>query len=322
MIRPLDKERLRAELGQVKRLLRQTPESAGVARLTLEVRAEDLEEELRDVEDAPAPLHASTAIFFSGKPVKGSHSIDIDFMVKALGSYQNLVSLVAAASSGRAIRHDGPIPQAAQSALHVARAGLRGSYGFVLEEPVEAQQPLISTALKDAVDDTVALITSAAETDDSAFTSIAANYPARVLEHLGGFFKHLSVSEAWVRVMTHDVDTRVEEDGIANALERASSVRVDEKKMQVGGYFRGHDSDGRSFRFFIAANGETITGKFPPDTPKDEVDGWAKLYGDKLFCHATFIKRTAKHKDKVRTTYTLLEAERFDSAPEDDGSSG
>lgn len=108
--------------------------------------------------------HGRISVFFSGRPIGDSQSIELKFAVAALTRFETVVltALAAAANENLGERGSLSVPGNARFAL---RDVARGSFGFIFEE-VSEQTDLFKSSMEEAVAKSTSLIAAFSGSDD------------------------------------------------------------------------------------------------------------------------------------------------------------
>jgi hypothetical protein len=91
-----------------------------------------------------------------------------DFATKALDNYQSIVATLVAERAGAELGTRGRLPRSFTSKLFI-RDMLRGSVGFLLQEPASAQLEFLQTALKEAVNEATDILQDLSGTEMRSF---------------------------------------------------------------------------------------------------------------------------------------------------------
>jgi len=255
MLRKLQNDFASSNLAAVTDILDHAP-ARSLTRLSLEGMRADLAAEVRHIRETPE-LQASTALFFSGRPVLGSRGIESEFASKALGTYQDIVTKLFALRSKGALGERGVVPDRDQSRLHVTGI-VRGSFGFLMED-AQAENVGVAPALKEAVDDSARLLGSFVEEDEENFESAIVDIDDRVLQTVRSFFDILSKDSATLRIVSGDSERTFDMNGIARATERARATLVQEVPETISGLLQGVMPEKHEFE--LRAGERTIAGK-------------------------------------------------------------
>src|ERR1700730_16429765 len=117
MLRKLQRDFASSNLASVTDILTHAP-ARSLTRLSLESMRDDLAANVRSIEETPE-RQASTALFFSGRPVAGNRGIESEFASKALGTYQDIVTKLFALRSNGQLGERGVVADRDLSRLHV-----------------------------------------------------------------------------------------------------------------------------------------------------------------------------------------------------------
>lgn len=254
------KAQLLAEQEFLKSRLERLP-PAGLTRRSVEAR-------LRSVSDALSSSAldgfepAKVRLTFRGRPVVGSHGIFADFGAKAVSSFNEAVSTVAASLSAT-LAATGPVPNREQYQLIVTGSAV-GSFGFELEEYRGEQLPLDeATPVAQALERTAELLKSTLGTDEELAES-ASDADPRALDKVRIFLQTLADSDA-VCTMEHGAKSfRFDNVGqVRNSLARLSRENLSESEERLSGEFQGFLPKGRTCEFYSYATQEIIRCKVP-----------------------------------------------------------
>jgi hypothetical protein len=258
---------------------------------------------------------ASAALFFGGQPVIGSRGIESGFGGEALAKFQDLISKVLAHESG-GLGQRGIVPNKAASTLHVTNI-VRGSFGFLLEE-VEAQEPLVATSLKVAVDEASRLLDAFGEPDEEQFRTVVAEIDQRVLGTAQDFFSLMKQSGATLRLVAGDQDRSFGPEAVARAAERATSTTVEEKDEEVSGQLTGVLPDAHQFEFRTNDERGVLRGRVDRVLTTDQLINFNRDLVNVNAIGLMRVKRVRRDGQLVRETFTLQSLNRNESDARDD----
>jgi hypothetical protein len=147
------------------------------------------------------------------------------------------------------------------------------------------------------------LLSSAGKSDE-AFVHALKDVSPRVHGRLSNFFKVLNANHASIRMQTGDMEIKIDQQHIAEAFNRASSVDVKENTIDMDGVFRGAMLDTWKFDF-RRDDAETISGSI--STNLDEAQVVKMLVYTNQECTAK-VKETqiTVQSGAVRTCYELI----------------
>ena len=131
---------LLSQRATVREQLGRLPSTAWMTKLSLEARLSCLQEAIGELEVSTAVEPAKVVVTFSGNPVEGSSGIWADFASKAMQSFTDAVSALAAGLN-TAVQAMGKIPNKDNNRLYITGTAL-GSFGFILEEKMPKQNEL------------------------------------------------------------------------------------------------------------------------------------------------------------------------------------
>ena len=265
MLRKLQNDFAVSNLSAVTDILTAAP-ARSLTRLSLQGMRDELSAEVRSLGETP-DRQASTALFFSGRPVLGSRGIESEFAAKALGTYQEIITKLFALRTKGSLGERGVIPDRERSRLHVTGI-VRGSFGFLMED-AQNEDTDTTPALKDAVDDSARLLSSFAEDDEDHFETAIGDIDNRVLQTVRSFFEILNRDSALLRIVSGDAERTFDLDGIARATERASATLVDEVPETIQGLLQGVMPEKHEFE--LRTEGRTISGKVTPEIPPEHM---------------------------------------------------
>lgn len=295
-----DRQHLLAEQKFLREQLATLPESAKLTRMSDESRLQAIESQLKQVpvdEQAPARVQLT----FNGRPVIGSYGIFADFGMKAVNSFTEAVSAMAA-SMQAPLASTGPIPNREQHQLLITNTAL-GSFGFELEE--YRTQKLLSeedSPVAQALAQTRDLLQGTLGGTDEDLADFVSETNLRALEKIRGFLQVLADNEAVCTLQYRERSVRFTDVGqIRKSLERLSLDNLSETEEILYGEFHGLLPKSRSFEFGLAElDSKVITGKVSVGI-KD-----AESLNQHLYKHVK-VKMLVTRIGGVRPRYVLLE---------------
>jgi hypothetical protein len=222
----------------------------------------DLAADVRTIEETPE-RQASTALFFSGRPVAGNRGIESEFASKALGTYQDIVTKLFALRSNGQLGERGVVADRDLSRLHVTGI-VRGSFGFLMEDAHNDDDAIVPV-LKGAVDDSARLLGSFVEEDEEHFETAIVDIDNRVLQTVKSFFDILSKDSATLRIISGESERNFDFIGIARAAERANATRVEAVPESIAGRLQGVMPEKHEFE--LKTDGRTLAGKVVASIP-------------------------------------------------------
>jgi hypothetical protein len=232
MSQKLERDFVSADLAAVEALLAESTEEDDLGALSLESRRNELRETLARMDETPETM-ASATLFFTGQPVIANRGIEAEFGADAAKGYQDIVTrLFAYRQTGR-LGQRGNIPGRELSKLYITHV-VRGSFGFRLEE-LAPQQPLLASALKEAMDETARVMLTFAEPDEEASLTSVTNLDGRVLDAVRAFFDLMRRSDAAFRLVSGELDRPFDRAAVQRAAERATITTLQESEEGFDG---------------------------------------------------------------------------------------
>ena len=256
-IQKLARDRTAAELKSIESLLAGLTEEDVMARISLEDRRDDLQNNLAEMAVEFEDGLASAALFFGGRPVAGQRGVESEFAGTAVAKFQDLVAKLLVQEIGE-LGQRGPVPNKAMSTMHITGL-VRGSFGFLVQE-LQPQGQLVHSALSKAVDDASRLMSAFSSDDEALFQSAAGDVDSRVLSTAGEFFSLLGENHATLRLVAGDHDDAFNAGAVQLAMQRAQTTVVDEGFGEIEGQLKGALPEGHMFEFADAL-GKVIRGR-------------------------------------------------------------
>jgi hypothetical protein len=269
MLKKLELQSLRADIGTVSALLQDRPlESDPIGHMQLSQRKAALEAQLAQVEEQ-IQHKAAVALFFNGGPVIGSRGIDASFAGKTVGLFQELVSKQFAAEEIGDIGRRGPVPMRTNSDLLLTNV-VRGSVGVLLEE-TEQNEVIADTQLKIVVDHVIETISAAAAPLSDDFERALEGMDSRYLSALGQFFEVMDEHRALLRLVEDERELELDAEAIRRGRDRAGAARIDEREFDnyIGRIYILPVA--RRFELWLA-EGEPILGGVANDFARHDLD--------------------------------------------------
>lgn len=299
----LDRDFVAADLAAVEQLLGKLTGRDVFARRSLESRREHLRNELATLAEDRGTL-ASASLFFSGEPVLANRGIEASFGAQAMEKFQDVVTKIFALQHTGALGQRGIVPGKDDSKLHITNV-VRGSFGFRLEE-MTPQTNLVTSPLKEAVDEAARLMERFGTEDEEAFEAEAENLDGRVLASVKEFFDALNSHRATFRLVSGNTDKSFRAQNISRAAERANITTVGEDQVDMPGQLSGALRDCRIFEFRPEDGRPAIKGAISPEVAPEKITEINHEFSDKDSI-ATFQVKSVRQNDKVlRERFTLL----------------
>jgi hypothetical protein len=262
-MKKLEREALLADREAVKAVLSSIGDADPVGRLSFDSRLRDIEQELATLEAKP-DAGGSVALLFAGEPVHGSRSIDVAFASKVMQTFQELISKRVASQEFGPLGDRGRIPGRSSASLAI-RELVRGSVGFMLEEDTESE-PLVDSAVKQAIDDVSDAIARTASQNEQDFEEAVERLDHRLLLSLREFFRTLDDERATVRIVEGERDSVLDAPAVKRGRQRVEMTDIDERETdQIVGELLGLLPAARRFEMRLTPSGEIIKGRVAAD---------------------------------------------------------
>lgn len=289
---------LLGEKAELERMLAETPEDAVLDRASLRSRITVVENAIAEL-GADTRVPARVRLTFKGKPVIGSHGIFAEFGTKAVNSFAESVTAMAASLSAP-LAAMGPIPGRDQHQLLITSTAL-GSFGFELEEHLPARlSPDEETPVARALAQTQQVLRGTQGTDDELADS-AFEADRRAIDKVRAFLQTLADSEATCAVEYGESIVRFTDVGqVRTSVERLSQEYLREESEELEGTLQGVLPAGRVFEFKVSNTAQTIRGKVAP-----AITDPATL--NQLLEHSVRIKVSVTRVGGGRPRYVLVE---------------
>lgn len=227
-MKKLEREALLADRAAAAEILTSIPEDDVFGRASFESRLEQLDRELKDLEQFPHDTSGSVALVFAGEPVHGARSIDVGFTSQVVGAFQDLVSSQVASDEVGVLGSRGPLPFQTPSKLAIADV-LRGSVGFILEEATPNLE-IVDTRVKKAISDVTNIIERMSAESETEFETAIESLDSRVLGDLKCFFQALDTYHAVVRIVDDVRELSLDTKTISRARDRIETTFIEEKE--------------------------------------------------------------------------------------------
>ncbi len=232
-----------SQRSTIRSQLNSLPSTAWMTKLSLEAHLTDLDNTITELTANSAVEPAKVIVTFSGNPVDGSSGIWADFASKAVQSFTDAVSALAAGLN-TAVQAMGKIPNKDNNRLYITNTAL-GSFGFVLEEKSPQQNELnldknSETDVKKALDQLTSIFQSAMTSDEVLSESVN-EINDRALEKVRTFIKILNDSDALCSIKLDDqkITFRDKED-LVQSLDRLKPDNIVIQHESLNGIFIGY----------------------------------------------------------------------------------
>lgn len=265
---------LLSQRATVREQLSRLPSNAWMTKLSLEARLSGIQETINELEATTVVEPAKVVVTFSGNPVDGSSGIWADFASKAMQSFTDAVSALAAGLN-TAVQAMGKIPNKDNNRLYITSTAL-GSFGFVLEEKMPQQTELgleqdSETDVKKALDQITSVFQSAM-TSDEVLSETLNEINDRALEKVRAFIKILNDSDALCSIKLDDKKiTFRDKDDLTQSLDRLKPDNIVVNHQDIDGTFIGYLPIDRIGEFQKKESHEIIKIKVSKDLADSDV---------------------------------------------------
>ncbi|KGT80804.1 hypothetical protein MA20_05105 [Bradyrhizobium japonicum] len=261
----LSKRELHDDLAFVEKQLSQYSDPYDTVRFMWEQRRADLVHRLEEAGKTD-DSHAEVALLFEGGPVVGSQEIRLQFATQVLDSYQTLVAIFAAEKGGAELKARGKLPKAFTSKLFI-RDMLRGSVGFLLEEPPPPQASMLPTVLRDAVHEATASLRDLSAASSDEFQLRVEAMSPRAMGAVKRLSKTLAEAGAAAKIVDDEEELSLTPERVATLQSRLNDVEVVETTEELDGVLLGIFPDRQQYEFQVGPleNGLVIYGSVSED---------------------------------------------------------
>lgn len=262
---------LLGERSSLESMLQKIPEDDVLDRMSIESRLEKIKLLLAQTQ-ITEKVPAKARLTFNGRPVIGTHGIFADFGMKAVNSFNDAVSAVAASLSGT-LAAMGPIPNRDQTRLLIT-ATAKGSFGFELEEhqPEGQLEFAEQTPVEESLERILTLLSSTLSNDDEQLADSATELDQRALDKIRSFIKTLDEHEAVCALQYADRQFRFRDRGeVQHSLARLSQDNLHEEEQTLTVRFVGALPHRRSCEFMIADTKDVLLAKISPAAGEPDV---------------------------------------------------
>jgi hypothetical protein len=258
-----ERHHLLAEQQFLREQLAQLPASALLTRKSTEARLRAVETRLQEAPESCETQPARARLTFSGAPVVDSRGVSADFGMRAVSSFSEAVTAVAASLSAP-LAASGPIPNRGQNPLLITSTAL-GSFGFELEEQSSGPDvPPERSAMATALERTHALLASTFGTDEE-LADVASETDRRAVDKVRTFLKVLADHDAVCTLQVADRIVRYIDAGqVKRSLQRLAEDNLHEDQITLTGHFTGLLPQARTFEFRTDVGAQTLRGKIAP----------------------------------------------------------
>jgi hypothetical protein len=297
---------LQDDLAFVDEQLRRHSDPYDTLRLMWQQRHDQLQRELSELQ-ASYTTFAEVALLFEGSPVRGSEEIKLAFATKMLDQYQAFVGTIAAEKGGAVVAAKGQVPRAFTSRLFI-KDMLRGSVGFLLEEPKPDQGSLVRTLLKDAVEEATLALADLASGETERFDTRADSLSPRAVNAVKKIIKTLNEADAEIKIVGTDGEVRLDREKIARLNIRLNELEVFEDREEMKGMLLGILPDRQQYEFKVGDDGPIIFGPVSEDLDDRYLTG-ANFAASILLKPVTaqFLVITKVHGGQIQSQQKILE---------------
>jgi hypothetical protein len=302
----LSSQSLKDDLAFVDEQLRRHGDPYDTIRHMWQQRHDQLQQEIDDLE-TDFTMFAEVALLFEGSPVRGSEEIKLAFATKMLDQYQALVGTIAAEKGGAIVSAKGQVPKSFTSRLFI-KDMLRGSVGFLLEEPKPDQGSLVPTVLKDAVEETTTALDDLASGEMETFDARVNSLSPRAVSAVKKIVKTLNEADAEIKIVGAENELRLDREKIGRLNVRLNEFEVFEDREEIGGMLLGILPDRQQYEFRIGEDGPVIYGPVSEDL--DERYLTSPDYAASILlkpARAQFLVVTKVHGGQVQSEQRILE---------------
>lgn len=142
---------------------------------------------------------------------------------------------------------------------------LRGSVGFMLQEPEHEQSSLVPTPLREAVEDATQALTDLASADTEKFNSRVESLSPRAMNAVKKIVKTLNESDAEIKIVGTDAEVRLDRSHITTLNTRLNELEILESRETVAGILLGIFPDRQQYEFRIGEDGPVVYGPVSED---------------------------------------------------------
>jgi hypothetical protein len=197
--------------------------------------------------------------------VVGQHGIVASFGMKAVNSFTDAITTIAASLSGP-VAAMGPIPNREQNQLLITNVAL-GSFGFELEEhqPHALEVPTnVELAFERAAD----LLQGTVEEGDEHLADAASDLGDRALGSMRAFVAILAENDALCALAVKEKTFRFSDLGqVRRSVERLAQDNVHQDEQAFDVEFLGALPHRRTFEFRTPGSEEVLSGRSDPSVP-------------------------------------------------------
>jgi hypothetical protein len=142
---------------------------------------------------------------------------------------------------------------------------LRGSVGFLLEEPKPDQGSLVPTLLKDAVEEATLALADLASGENEKFDARVESLSPRGVSAVKKIIKTLNEADAEIKIVGTDGEVRLDREKIARLNIRLNELEVFEDREEIKGMLLGILPDRQQYEFKVEHDGPVMFGPVSED---------------------------------------------------------
>ena len=193
-------ESLKAELEQVRRLAKELDKTNPIGALGMNLRADNIESEIRNLENKVTNL-AKTIITFDGSPTIGSNGISLHFASNALKNLSEIVDKEVSSLRAGPAKTRGPLPKVDHNQFMITSVA-HGSFGFVFEEDSRDGDELFESSLKISIDNFADRLDRLADEEENLFVDEITEMDDRLISSYKNLLETLHKNNSWFKMQT------------------------------------------------------------------------------------------------------------------------
>lgn len=287
---------------QARRLMEQLPEDS-LSRIGLEMRLEEIEEDLAALQAQQIINNAKLCATFEGDAVFGIEGIDADFFAAAVSKTQKLIQEVHIQKSCTEPR----TPERVSKKTLTAQARMaftnvvRGSFGFELRE-MSHQTSMVNTDLEAVVDESAELLHKLSEGWELVDLYEDGELEQGVVDSLAGLLKLLADNNVSIKLESNTRRYQISAEKIKRTFESIDGLRVDRQRRSFRGILRGWVVRGtRRFDFIHWRDNSLVSGSITGTVPTEVLDIWgAQFMGKQCWIVVEEVTTTRRDNSKAK----------------------
>ncbi|PBJ11515.1 hypothetical protein [Flavobacterium sp. ACN6] len=260
----LDKEQLKAQIIDTKHLLSLVKDHPLMS-YSLTKKIEELNEKLKNLPDHIK--EPKVRLLFSGRAVSGSKGIKTKFVTDTLKPFQELIKTQTALLRYGKVGKRGVSKNSKSSDLYLT-ALPTGSFGVELSQ-IESSDFFAEEDIANAIQQVMELV-EAATNSDKEFEEILETTPARNLNNLKNFLKHIDKEKSILKMTSGTKQINISEDLIHKGFQRVNAATKEDLELFEDGTLRGAFLEAAKFEF-VNEDGFKFTGFINPKLPEEQV---------------------------------------------------